>query len=298
MEFEPKLKPLYANLKRLKIGDYLATKEFELFVLENDLDELWKECEGEVSSHNRVYILGDTSTEDEEEAFMYLMSAWFDQYFYSFHKFILPVLLNFAKWNKTKLDYTGVIANLKKIGLEQANVLNFAKDFKKIRDSKPDKVEDVKIKLAQLPNIIINSKKIFVVHGHDDNSRHELCNILKDEFKLEPVVMQKEPNKSLDTIISKFERLASDCSAAIVLFTPDDIVGTKKRPRQNVIFELGYFLGKFQEEHDRKIIVLKKGDLEVLSDISGVIYLEYNKSVKEVFLDLKQQFAHWGYSMT
>lgn len=298
MEFEPKLKPLYANLKRLKIGDYLATKEFELFVLENNLDELWKDCQGEVSSRHRVYIIGDTSTEDEEEAFMFLMSGWFDQYFYSFHKFILPVLLNFAKWHKTKLDYTGVIANLKKIGIEEANVLSFAKDFKKIRDSKPDKLEDVKIKLAQPPKIIINSKKIFIVHGHDENSRHELCNILKDEFKLEPIVMQTEPNKSLDTIISKFERLASDCSAAIVLFTPDDNVGTKKRPRQNVIFELGYFLGKFQEEHDRKIIVLKKGDLEVLSDISGVIYFEYNKSVKEVFLDLKQQFGHWGYSVS
>lgn len=298
MEFEPKLKPLYANLKRLKIGDYLATKEFELFVLENNLDDLWKECVGEVSSHHRVFVLGETSTDDEEEAFMYLMSAWYDQYFSSFHKFIFPVLLNYAKWHKTKLDYTGVIANLRKLPFDEVNVLNFAKEFKKINSSKPDKIEDVKIKLAQPPNIIINSKKIFVVHGHDENSRHELCDILKNEFKLEPVVMQKEPSKSLDTIISKFERLASDCSAAIVLFTPDDNVGTKKRPRQNVIFELGYFLGKFQEEHDRKIIVLKKGDLEVLSDISGVIYLEYSKSVKEVFLGLKLQFKHWGYSLT
>jgi predicted nucleotide-binding protein len=145
--------------------------------------------------------------------------------------------------------------------------------------------------------VIINNKRIFVVHGRDDKSRLELCNILKDDFKLEPIVLQDKPNNSIDTIISKFERLASECSAAIVLFTPDDDAEGNKRARQNVIFELGYFLGKFQDQENRRIIILKKGAVEIPSDISGVLYLEYSKAVKESFYDLKKQLEHWGYNV-
>ena len=298
MDIEPKLKPLYANLKRLQIGEYLHTKEFELFTIENNIDDIWNDCKREIRSRSNVVILGFHSTEDEEEAFLLLMSAWFDQDYGTFDEFLLAILVNFAKWHQTKLDFTGVIGNLKQIGLAKENVLSFTKDFRKIQENKPRKIEDVKIKFdKEQPNITINSKKIFVVHGRDDKSRLELCNILKDDFKLEPVVLQEKPNNSIDTIISKFERLASECSAAIVLFTPDDEAEGNKRARQNVIFELGYFLGKFQDQKSRRIIILKKGTIEIPSDISGVLYLEYTKAVKESYYDLKKQLEHWGYNV-
>lgn len=296
MYIEPKLKPLYANLKRLKIGDYLYTKEFNLFALENNFDETWEDCKTEIRRSKNVVILGYHNTEDEEEAFMLFMSEWYDQDYDSFDEFILAILLNFAKWSPIKLDYTGVISNLKQIGITKENVLDFTREFRKIQEKKPAKIEETKIKFdKEPPQITINSNKIFVVHGKDDKSRLELCNILKDDFKLEPIVLQEKPNNSIETIISKFERLASECSAAIVLFTPDDEAGENKRARQNVIFELGYFLGKFQDDKNRRIIILKKGNVEIPSDISGVLYLEYNKAVKESYYDLKKQFEHWGY---
>lgn len=297
MDIEPKLKPLYANLKRLKIGEYLYTKEFNLFAIENNFDEAWESCKSEVRNKSNVLILGYHNTEDDEEAFLYLMNLWFDQDYFNFHNFILTVLLNFAIWHPTKLDYTSVISNLKNLEITKENILSFTKDFRKIQEKKPIKVEDTKLKLEKSPKLILKTNKVFVVHGRDDKSRLELCKILKDDFKLEPIVMQETPNKSIDTIISKFDRLSNECSAAIVLFTPDDEAGENMRARQNVIFELGYFLGKFQEEEERKIIILKKGNVEIPSDISGVIYLEYNKAVKEVYYDLKQQFEHWGYSI-
>lgn len=298
MDIEPKLKPLYANLKRLKIGKYLQTKEFDLFTIENNIDDIWNDCKREVNRRSNVIILGYYSTEDEEEAFLLLMSAWFDQDYDSFDEFITAILINFAKWQQTKLDYTGVINNLKQIGLKKENVSTFTKDFRKVQENKPIKLEDVKIKLGKdQPNITINNKKIFVVHGRDDNSRIELCTMLKDDFKLVPIVLQDKPNNSIETIISKFERLASECSAAIVLFTPDDIAEGNMRARQNVIFELGYFLGKFQDQENRRIVILKKGAVEIPSDISGVLYLEYSKAVKESFYDLKKQLEHWGYNV-
>ncbi|MES2836886.1 MAG: nucleotide-binding protein [Bacteroidota bacterium] len=298
MYIEPKLKPLYANLKRLRIGDYLYTNEFKLSAIENNFDDLWKECKIEINRKKNTIVLGFHSNEDQEEAFMLFMSTWYDQDYDSFDNLILGILLNFAKWNPTKLDYTGIIFNLKEIGIRKEEILTFTKDFRKIQEQKPIKIEETKIKFDNVPpNITFNSDKIFVVHGKDDKSRLELCNILKDDFKLEPIVLQEKPNNSIETIITKFERLACECSAAIVLFTPDDDAGLNKRARQNVIFELGYFLGKFQEQKNRRIIILKKGNVEIPSDISGVLYLEYNKDVKESFYDLKKQFEHWGYPL-
>lgn len=298
MPVEPKLKPLYANLKRLKIGEYLHTKEFQLFALENNIDEIWDACNKEIIAQKKSFILGHHDTEDEEEAFFLLMSAWYNQDYDTFDEFILPILLNFAKWHQTKLDYTGIIDNLKKIGISRENILGFTKDFRKTQEGKSNKIEEVKLKFAkEQPSITINSKKIFVVHGRDDKSRLELCNILKDDFHLEPVVLQDKPTNSIETIISKFERLASECSAAVILFSPDDNAEGSKRVRQNVIFELGYFLGKFHDENNRRIVILKKGEIEIPSDISGVLYLEYTKAVKESFYDLKKQFEHWGYTI-
>jgi predicted nucleotide-binding protein len=141
------------------------------------------------------------------------------------------------------------------------------------------------------------NRKIFVVHGHDMASMHELCRILKDEFTLEPVVLSEQPSVGLDTIISKFERLADTCTAVAVLLTPDDKMSESEtlRARQNVIFELGYFLGKLRTAEQRGIMIFSKGNVEVPSDINGVVYLPYDKSITEVFYQMKKQIEIWGY---
>ncbi|GAB6909019.1 conserved hypothetical protein [Desulfosarcina cetonica] len=141
------------------------------------------------------------------------------------------------------------------------------------------------------------NRKIFVVHGHDMTSMHELCRVLKDEFALEPVVLSEQPSIGLDTIISKFERLAETCTAVAVLLTPDDKMSESEtlRARQNVIFELGYFLGMLRSPEQRRIMIFSKGNVEVPSDINGVVYLPYHKSITEVFYQMKKQIEIWGY---
>ena len=294
MTIDSKLKPLFANLKRLKMGRYLNTKEFELFTIENNFDDVWKDCKKEVSRKSNVVILGYHNTEDEEEAFAYLMSLWYDQDYESFGDFITTVLLNFAKWHSTKLDFTAIHHNLKQLGLTDKNLLAFTKESRRIRDSKPEKIKESHIHTKNTKQIKLDNKKVFIVHGHDDKARLELAKIVKDDLGLEPVVLQEEPNVSIETIITKFERLARDCSSALILFTPDDNANGNLRARQNVILELGYFLGKFQDSENRRIAIIKNGQIEIPSDISGVLYLEYLKNVKEIFYDLKKQFETWG----
>jgi predicted nucleotide-binding protein len=294
MIIEPKLKPLYANLKRLKIGKYLNTNDFNLFCLENNIDVLWKDCKKEFRSKQRVIMLGHHNTEDEEESFAYLLTLWFEQDNSSFGDLITTILINFAHWSSIKIDLSNAHHNLKDLDLSQKVLLSFAKEFRRIRDSKPEKLVENHIKTKKAKDVKLDNKKVFIVHGHDDKARLELSKIIKDDLGLEPIILQEEPNVSIETIIEKFERLAKDCSSAIILFTPDDNANGKLRARQNVILELGYFLGKFQNPEQRRIAIIKTGNIEIPSDISGVLYLEYIKSIKEIYYDLNKQFETWG----
>jgi predicted nucleotide-binding protein len=63
----------------------------------------------------------------------------------------------------------------------------------------------------------------------------------------------------------------------VVLLTPDDIgylSGEERAPRlrarQNVIFELGFFVGSLGRN---RVCVLKKGDIELPSDWLGIVYM-------------------------
>ena len=65
---------------------------------------------------------------------------------------------------------------------------------------------------------------------------------------------------------------------AVVLLTPDDICRsaagggeTKRRARQNVVLELGYFLGSLRRS---RVCALYKGGVEIPSDYQGVLYVE------------------------
>ena len=62
----------------------------------------------------------------------------------------------------------------------------------------------------------------------------------------------------------------------MVLLTPDDVgklkdekSALKPRARQNVILELGFFLGMLGRE---RVCPLVKGDVETPSDYDGVVY--------------------------
>ncbi len=119
-----------------------------------------------------------------------------------------------------------------------------------------------------------NTRQVFVVHGRDDAAKHQVRTFL-NELGLEPVILDEQPNDG-QTVIEKFEGNA-DVGFAVVLLTPDDTGGladssNKSRPRarQNVIFELGFFVGKLGR---KKVCVLRKGDVEIASDYQGVIYV-------------------------
>jgi len=91
----------------------------------------------------------------------------------------------------------------------------------------------------------------FIVHDHDGKSLLALKNYIQNTLKWkEPIVLREQPSQG-KTIIEKFEEYSVNMDYIFVLLTPDDTTispddhnDQKRRARQNVIFELGFFLWK------------------------------------------------------
>lgn len=137
----------------------------------------------------------------------------------------------------------------------------------------------------------VDSKKVFVVYGHDRLMKLEVENFLRSKLKLDVVALDEKPNGNR-TIIEKFEYYSKDCAFAIVLMSPDDNAEVDgqifKRARQNVVLELGYFMAKLDRD---KVCVLVRGDIEKPSDISGILTLSYDGDWK---FDLLDELKHAG----
>ena len=116
------------------------------------------------------------------------------------------------------------------------------------------------------------SRRVFVVHGHDGEAREIVARFLKT-IEFEPVILHEQPNQGR-TVIEKVEA-NSDVGFAVVLLTADDLGRSVKgeqlepRARQNVLLELGYFIGKLTRA---KVCALKRGELEIPSDFAGIVW--------------------------
>lgn len=122
------------------------------------------------------------------------------------------------------------------------------------------------------------SNNIFIVHGHDERTKLDMARTI-EKLGLNPIILSEQPNQG-QTIIEKFE-LHSDVGFAVVLLTADDLGKVKTdseekyRARQNVIIEMGYFLGKLGRS---KVFPLYEEGVELPSDLHGVLYIPLDSS--------------------
>ena len=134
---------------------------------------------------------------------------------------------------------------------------------------------------GQVPTALptVSGHRIFLVHGHDEGVLHETARFL-EKLQQEVIILREQPNEGR-TIIEKFEEY-SDVGFAVVLLTADDRGGPetmpfeeqKPRARQNVIFELGYFIGRLGRN---RVCGLYTENVEIPSDYSGVLYVQIDE---------------------
>ena len=153
--------------------------------------------------------------------------------------------------------------------------------------------------------------KVFIVHGRDDKPKLELARML-EKLGFKVIILSEQPDKGR-TIIEKLEQETIDIGYAFVILTPDDVgmerglfekmsaepekyrdVGLCYRARQNVALELGYFVGKFGRN---RVCCLYKGNVELPSDIHGVLFKKFNETVEECYKGILDELKAAGYEI-
>lgn len=134
--------------------------------------------------------------------------------------------------------------------------------------------ESVPAQTMPAPTAADGPREIFLVHGHDGR-RSEVADTIRQLTNTDPVVLHEKPDRG-QTIIEKFERHAGGSAFAVILATGDDVgratgeADLKPRARQNVIFEMGFFIGALGRS---SVAVLYEEQVEVPSDYDGVLYI-------------------------
>jgi predicted nucleotide-binding protein len=149
---------------------------------------------------------------------------------------------------------------------------------------------------------VVSDTKVFVVHGQDNETKTVVARFI-EHCGLIPIILHEQTDQGR-TIIEKFEQI-SDVGFAVVLLTPDDVGGLrndvnnnpgnlKPRARQNVILELGYFIGKLGRS---RVCALKRGDVELPSDFSGVVYTPYDGADEGWKIKLARELRAAGFDV-
>jgi predicted nucleotide-binding protein len=129
--------------------------------------------------------------------------------------------------------------------------------------------------------VAVGGKQVFIVHGHNERWVHETARFV-EKLGLTPVILREQPNHGR-TIIEKFEDVAEQIGFAVVLLTGDDVCRAvdsesdsgQPRARQNVILELGFFLGRLSRA---SVCALYEDGVEVPSDYSGVLFVPLDET--------------------
>lgn len=150
-------------------------------------------------------------------------------------------------------------------------------------------------------NDLVSDKKIFIVHGHDNDARDQLELILR-RLGLEPFILQNSEAGSKTLVEALEASIYKETGLGIVLMTPDDYGYSKSqteadrqpRARQNVILEMGMVMASLGRQ---RMLILKKGALEMPSDAAGIQYHEFNDHVREVVPKLVQRLQQLGFDI-
>ncbi len=149
---------------------------------------------------------------------------------------------------------------------------------------------------------------VFLVHGRDHGSLETVARFLERAVGEDHVIVLKDRPSSGLTVIEKFEANSAEVGFAVVLLTPDDVgclsedfdtvtsidqarSVLQRRARQNVVFELGFFVGRLRRA---RVCALVTGQVEIPSDYSGVVFIPMQDGLSWRFL-LAKEMREAGY---
>lgn len=126
-DINPKLKPLYANLLRLEIWQYLMTDHFDYLCIENDIDQLWNQCKDRATFHFDV---------DITQTFSFFLMELFEIGKEKFLEILSKILVDFAERSDEDKDFSKVRDSLLKLGYTQDEIKDTFPTLKKSHEVK------------------------------------------------------------------------------------------------------------------------------------------------------------------
>ena len=124
------------------------------------------------------------------------------------------------------------------------------------------------------------ASEVFIVHGHG-TTRDSVARFI-EKLGLTPVILEEQINAG-GTLVEKLER-NRDVGCAVVILTPDDVGASREtpddlhpRPRQNVVFEMGFFMGILERHRVCALLSGFTGPPTEFSNFSGIVYISMDR---------------------
>jgi predicted nucleotide-binding protein len=233
--------------------------------------------------------------------------------------------LHFINYYVERKDFTMIKSNFDDIK---------KKDFPEIKSKIIDFIESKKQVIQKSTQKLSN--KIFIVHGRAPRAIKELKAILK-EMELEPIVLHEKASGSRTIIeklekhsdvgfafvlltpddagYCQFERRVLSDDYAVKIrptlkrlrslsekeheTTVSELMKVfvkilRGRARQNVVLEFGYFIGRLGRD---RVCCLHKGDVELPSDMKGIVYIHFDKTLDECRNRIVEELKEAGYKV-
>jgi len=284
----PKYEVLFSDLKNHYLGKFLASREFKLYMSETGNFDQWKELYERVKADRGYFSIGtDHEPGDATDTFAIYLNAIPDNH--EIEDLVTEILEKFIQFTNEATDFSDILQSMRISQFKKENIELIEKSIEEFNKKSFPKKEVRPVKPRKTASKKSNNKTdVFIVHGHNEEVKHNVARLL-EKLKLRPIILHEQSNAGL-TIIEKFEKY-SNVDFAIILLTFDDYGKAKssetnnKRARQNVILELGYFIAKLGRKN---VLPLYENDVELPSDISGVLYTKIDDSENWKFRLVKE----------
>jgi predicted nucleotide-binding protein len=127
-----------------------------------------------------------------------------------------------------------------------------------------------------------SGEKVFVIHGHAEESDLETLLGIIHAQGYEAKVLRDLPRVG-HTLMQRFLGYANECFCAVCLMTEDDQVENQGKSyhqaRPNVVFELGWFYGRFGPE---SLCIVCVGNPVIPSDLGGVMQMDLESGSQDL----------------
>lgn len=269
---DKKLIPLFNDLKKeLNLKEFASSNEINRFLISKELYNGYYYVYESIKAANNILYLG-VDKENKMNALLVIIESTYTNKS-DFYEHLAGIIIEFETSNNKKVYMGNIMKDLQLLD----DFENHKQLFKDIGTMEERRIPDNTIIRKRSNSIVKELNSVFIVHGHDNEMKFDVARTI-EKLGFKARILNEETNEG-KTIIEKFERYSEEVGFAVILLSPDDVGNEKSkyqelnpRARQNVIFELGYFIAKLGRSN---VCALYKEEVEIPSDISGVLYEKY-----------------------